>query len=87
MKTIGAFEAKTHLSEYLRCVEQKGETILIQRYGKDVAVLQPCSDMEQDKRNRKAAEVMREFRSIREEEATYGSNAEIQTMVEEGRKH
>ncbi|MFW6457705.1 MAG: type II toxin-antitoxin system Phd/YefM family antitoxin, partial [Planctomycetota bacterium] len=82
-----AFEAKTHLSEYLRCVEQEGETILIQRYGKDVAVLQPCSNMEQEKRNRRTTEVLQEFSAIREEEATYGANAEIQDMIDEGRKH
>lgn len=87
MKTVGAFEAKTHLSEYLRRVEEEGETILIQRYGKDVAVLQPCSAAEQVERSRRVSEVLEEFRSIREEEATAGTNAEVREMIEDGRKH
>ena len=40
MKTIGAFDAKTRFSELLRRVE-KGEEILIQKHGHDVAWLVP----------------------------------------------
>jgi prevent-host-death family protein len=39
MRSVGAFEAKTHLSELLREVEEKGNTITIERRGKPVAVL------------------------------------------------
>ena len=87
MEKVGAFEAKTHLSEYLRRVEEDGETILIQRYGKDVAVLQPCSAVQEEERDRRASEILQEFKSIREEEATYVTNAEVKDMVEEGRQH
>ncbi|MGI9025024.1 MAG: type II toxin-antitoxin system Phd/YefM family antitoxin, partial [Burkholderiaceae bacterium] len=43
METVGAFEAKTHLSELLQRVEA-GSTITITRHGKPVARLVPISD-------------------------------------------
>jgi len=42
MREIGAFEAKTHLSELLAAVE-RGETITITRRGKPVAQLAPVA--------------------------------------------
>jgi prevent-host-death family protein len=41
MRTIGAFEAKTHLSSLLDAVDQ-GEQILITRHGRPVARLVPA---------------------------------------------
>ena len=43
MKTIGAFEAKTHLSELLD-LAAAGERITITRRGKPVAMLVPAID-------------------------------------------
>lgn len=43
MREIGAFEAKTHLSELLAAVEA-GERIIITRRGKAVAELRPLTD-------------------------------------------
>ena len=43
MREIGAFEAKTHLSELLAAVEA-GEVFTITRRGKPVAELRPVSD-------------------------------------------
>ncbi len=43
MREVGAFEAKTHLSELLAVVEA-GETIRITRRGKPVAELRPIAD-------------------------------------------
>ncbi len=40
MRTVGAYEAKTHLPRLLQAVEQ-GETIVITRHGKEVAHLVP----------------------------------------------
>jgi prevent-host-death family protein len=40
MKTVGAFEAKTHLAQLLEHV-QLGEEVLITRHGKPVARLVP----------------------------------------------
>lgn len=45
MKEVGAFEAKTHLSELLEQVSQ-GEEILITRRGKPVARLVPANHLE-----------------------------------------
>jgi prevent-host-death family protein len=44
MREVGAFEAKTHLSELLAAVE-KGETITITRRGRPVARLAPIDDV------------------------------------------
>lgn len=41
MKRIGAFEAKTHFAQLLTQVEVTSQEIVIQRRGKDVAVLAP----------------------------------------------
>ncbi len=86
MKKVGSFEAKTHLAEYLRDVEQNEETIVIQRYGKDVAVLLPCSVVEENQKKKKAAEVLGAFEQIRKEEASCGRNKDVREMVESGRK-
>lgn len=43
MRNIGAFEAKTHLSELLVAVEA-GETVRITRRGKPVAELRPVTE-------------------------------------------
>lgn len=43
MREVGAFEAKTHLSDLLAAVES-GETITITRRGKPVAQLVPMPD-------------------------------------------
>jgi prevent-host-death family protein len=43
MREVGAFEAKTHLSELLAAVEA-GEEVLITRRGKPVARLVPAQD-------------------------------------------
>ena len=40
VKTVGAFEAKTHLSQLLDAVEA-GERIVITRHGRPVAELSP----------------------------------------------
>ena len=40
MRTVGAYEAKTHLAKLLDSVE-RGETIVIERHGKPIAELLP----------------------------------------------
>ncbi len=42
MKTVGAFEAKTHLSELLKQAEA-GETIVVTRHGQPVAQISPVA--------------------------------------------
>lgn len=39
MQTIGSFQAKTHLSQLLKQIEETGETIAITRHGQIIALL------------------------------------------------
>jgi prevent-host-death family protein len=48
MKTVGTFEAKTHLSALLERVE-RGEEITITRHGKAVARLVPASEVSRER--------------------------------------
>jgi prevent-host-death family protein len=48
MKTVGTFEAKTHLSTLLEQVE-RGEEITITRHGKAVARLVPVGAVDRDR--------------------------------------
>ncbi len=61
MITVGAFNAKTHLSSLLRRVAE-GEEVLITRRGVPVARLVPAH--EPDRRD--VADAIRELRSVRE---------------------
>ncbi len=58
-RKIGAFEAKTKLSELLHMVE-RGEEIVITRRGRPVATLSPVSSG-----SRKASEVIHDLRALR----------------------
>ena len=60
MKTVGAFEAKTHLSRLWEEVEG-GEEVLITRHGREVARLVPPRPNAAEAR-RQAVERLREFR-------------------------
>ena len=60
MTEIGAFEAKTNLSELLDRVE-RGEEVVITRRGRPVARLVPAADT----RQRNAAEAVKHLRVLR----------------------
>ncbi len=57
-ETVGAFAAKTHLSELLDRVEQ-GEEILITRRGKPIAKLTPVESADRARKARSAAKQLR----------------------------
>jgi prevent-host-death family protein len=83
MKSVGSYEAKTHLPQLLRQVET-GETITITKRGKPIAVLSPAR--EQPIRDIKA--VIAEFRAFSKKQARAQgplSAREIKEMIEEGR--
>jgi prevent-host-death family protein len=83
MKSVGSYEAKTHLPKLLSQVE-KGETITITKRGRPVAVLSPAHLVPQ----RDAKAVIAEFRAYSKEHArNHGSLSvrEIKEMTEEGR--
>jgi prevent-host-death family protein len=80
MQTIGAFEAKTHLSSLLDRVS-KGEKITITRHGIPAAVLAPVAAGEAKLSHRAIVEGMR---SLRKRVKPGGMS--VREMVEQGRR-
>jgi prevent-host-death family protein len=80
MDTVGAFEAKTHLSELLERVAH-GETIQITKRGRLVALLTPPTSAQTPDLKRIVAE-MREFRKGRKL-----GRISLRTLIEEGRRY
>jgi prevent-host-death family protein len=80
MDTVGAFEAKTRLSELLDRVAQ-GETIQITKRGRPVALLTPPVLAKAADLQRIAAEI-REFRKGRKL-----GRISLRTLIEEGRRY
>jgi prevent-host-death family protein len=80
MKTVGAFEAKTHLNKLLQKVS-KGESIRITRRGVPVAKLIP--DHEGERRDLK--QVVREIREICKGASLGGLT--LRELIDEGRRY
>ncbi len=80
MRTIGSYEAKTHLPDILKRVEQ-GEEILITRRGVPVAKLIPAKTPSKKEIKKAIAEIER-----LSEDCTLGG-IEIQDMIHEGHKY
>lgn len=79
MKEIGAYEAKTHLPNILESVSG-GESFLITRRGKPVAMLVP---IEHDQLNaEEAAEQIRELRKG----VTWGEKGSTKDAIKKGRR-
>lgn len=79
MKTVGAYEAKTHLPKLLERVLQ-GERITITKHGVPVAVLQPPDP----EKHVDTQSVIRELRKLRDRQSLGGLS--IRDMLEEGRR-
>lgn len=79
MKTVGAYEAKTHLPKLLKRVN-KGERITITKHGVPIAVLQP-PDLSRKADPKKAIDELRKFR---DKHPLNGLS--IRDMIEEGRR-
>jgi len=86
MKRVGAFEAKTHLSQLLTEVEQMRCTITIQRRGKDVALLAPCDDASAGLSERERERIVEELRGIRARQRKAKPDETLKELIEEGRK-
>jgi prevent-host-death family protein len=82
MKSIGAFAAKTHLSELLDRV-QHGEQIVIQKRGKSVAALVQFSKVS---RARTAALKARVLSGLREVRGTARAGGQARALIDLGRK-
>ena len=82
MKTVGAFQAKTQLSQLLDEVE-KGQAVTITRRGRPVAVLAPVAPARPAKTGEEwLAEVKRLRKGI-----TLGGTVTIRQLIDEGRKY
>jgi prevent-host-death family protein len=80
MESVGAFEAKTHLSELLDRVE-RGEKITITRHGKPAAMLVPVTETKPKLTHEEIVEGMRELRK-----STKPGSMSIKEMINEGRR-
>lgn len=81
MESVGAFEAKTYLSNLLERVAH-GESIIITKHGAPIAKLVPYTeDQSKDLRN-----VIKEIHQLRACLPRI-SSARLKKMIEEGRKH
>ncbi|MFZ5592944.1 MAG: type II toxin-antitoxin system Phd/YefM family antitoxin [Pseudomonadota bacterium] len=79
MKTVGAYQAKTHLPELLDEVA-KGARVMITKRGVPVAMLAPVPVS----KGRNLAEIAEGFRRIREGMPKVGMS--IKDMIAEGRR-
>jgi prevent-host-death family protein len=80
MRTVGAYEAKTHLPKLLEAVEG-GETIVITRHGKEVARLVPPAGT---KSEADVAEAIARWKEARKG-LTLGG-LKLRDLIEEGRR-
>ncbi len=80
MATVGAYEAKTHLSQLLDRVAL-GERVTITKHGRPVAILVPAGETLTVDRGEAIAE-LKGFRRSR----TPGVGLTIKGMIEEGRR-
>ena len=78
MATIGAYEAKTHLSQLLDRVAS-GERITITRHGAPVAELVPVEGVSTQERS-EAIERLKQFGVGK------SSGGELRAMIDEGRR-
>ncbi len=79
MKTVGSYEAKTHLPKLLDEVKN-GEQITITKHGVPVAVLQPVKP----EKRRKISSVIADLKDFRSKNKLAGLS--IREMIEEGRR-
>ena len=77
--TVGAFEAKTHLSSLLARVA-KGEEVVITRHGKAVARLVPATTSDREQADR----AIGHLKALRQK-ATLG-NADWKALRDQGRR-
>jgi prevent-host-death family protein len=80
MKSVGAYELKTHLSELLRDIEA-GETVIVTRHGVPIARIVPLGKEHDD-----AAAALEEIHRFRRERRPTLGGITIRELIEEGRE-
>jgi prevent-host-death family protein len=80
--TVGAFEAKTHLSELLERVA-RGERITITKHGKPIAQLVPAVPLEKPD----VKQVVAEMLAYRDRQNRTLGDITTRELVEEGRRY
>jgi len=82
MRSIGAFDAKTHFSQLLLQVE-KGEKYIITKHGNNVAMLVPIEPSEP--KENLIQDAIHNIRRLRKG-VTLGKGLTVKSLREEGRK-
>ena len=81
MKSVGSYEAKTHLPRLLSEVE-KGETITITKHGRPIARIVPAAD-----RSASVAALVEAMLAFRDGEGPrLGDDLTVRELIEEGRR-
>ncbi len=80
MRTVGAYEAKTHLGQLLDEVA-KGETITITKHGVPVAQLVPAPARQREQ----VSEIIAALKAFRKGKSLGGLT--VRQLVEEGRRY
>lgn len=82
MQSIGAFDAKTHFSQFLLRVEN-GEKFIITKHGNEVAMLIPMEAAKSETNT--TLEAIQNIRKLRKN-VTLGKGLSIKALREEGRR-
>lgn len=85
MRSVGAFEAKTHFSQMVDEVNRTGEPIVVQRRGKNMAVLEPYTHRDKVKKGVLSRRVLNAFSEIRSRQKNEGTTS-IRELIQEGRE-
>jgi len=81
--SVGAFDAKTHLSELLERVS-KGETITITRHGIPTAMLVPVQTTNPKLSH---SDIVQGMRKLRKRIQSRGKKLDVRALVREGRRY
>ncbi len=86
MRSVGAFEAKTHLSQLIDEVNRTGEGIVVQRRGRNMAVIEPYANRTSEHLQTRREHVLKAFRDIRASQRREASAESLESLIEEGRR-
>ena len=85
MRTVGAFEAKTHFAQLVDEVNRSGRPVVVQRRGRNVAIIEAYRDQVATGRDQRGRQVLEAFAAIRAKQRSAG-RAIARQLLEEGRE-